>query len=110
MNPLLKEVIRLWEIAEPKIPFVDLVNDCLCNGAVIVKPGFVIIAKELHTNGKIIEDKEPRNCWYIFAASQKNLTLFHFMKEAIWRKDYVAFARRGKIHIYKWKDIEEKLR
>ena len=110
MNPLLKEVIRLWEIAEPNVPFGDLINDCLCNGAVIVKPGFVLIAKELNTDGKKIYEEGPKNCWFVFAASQKNLTLFHFMKEAIWRKDYVAFARRGKIHIYNWKHIEGKLK
>lgn len=110
MNPLLKEVIRLWNISEPEVPFHNLVNDCMWNGAVIIKPGFILIAKELHTDGRKIEDKDPKNCWYIFAASQHDLSLFHFMKEAIWKRDYVAFARRGKIHIYKWKDLENKLR
>ena len=110
MNPLLNEVIRLWNIAEPKVPFSDLVNDCLANGAVIVKPWFVLIAKEMWTDGKRVENREDKNCWFVFAASQKNLTVFHFMKEAIYRKEYVAFYRRKKLHIYKWKSLEEKLK
>jgi hypothetical protein len=109
MNPLLSEVISLWNKAEPTVPFSDLINDCMVNGCVVVKPGMILIAKELWTDGKTVQDNKPSNCWFIFAASQKNLSNMHFMKEAIWKKEYVAFCRRGKLHIYPWEYIERKL-
>jgi hypothetical protein len=107
----IENVARLWKEAEPDIPFGWLITDCLYNGVVIAKPGFVLIAKLCWSDGKTLSfaKDNPDNCWFVYAAQCDLGDGARLVAEsAPHRTEYFAYRRRGKDKIYNWSQIDRR--
>lgn len=105
----IEEAKALYDKSEGENSFARDVTRCLFTGVLVKRDEFLLMAEPVYTDGKrVFWQKFPvRNCWFIyFAMGPKGATTpGDFMDEAPSPLPFVAFKRRGKIRIYRWKKI-----
>lgn len=102
-----------YDRQEGKNSFSAAVVRCLFGGVLVKRPGFLLMAEPIFTDGRSILGFAPKapvlNCWWVYFAATPEGTVFtyDFMAEAPYPLPFIGFKRRGKIKIYKWSNLRK---
>jgi hypothetical protein len=103
------EVARQWyEKNESEGALGQAILRCFFGGAIICRPGFLLMGETCWTDGEILYfRRSPHNCWFIhFWTTEKGtMSSYDLCLEAPFKLEWVAFKRRGKIHIVAWEKL-----
>jgi len=103
------EIAKEWYAKnEPEGALSDAILRCFFRGVIIKRPGFLLMGETCWTDGLLVDcAKLPHNCWWIhFWATEKGaMSSYDLCLEAPFELEWVAFKRRGKIHMIRWEKL-----
>jgi hypothetical protein len=112
VNQDVGQIAREWFARnEPEGALTTAILRCFFVGAIIKRPGFLLLGETCSWNGKTVTmaPREKANGWWIwFWASTSSMSSYELCCEAPFPMEWVAFKRRGKIRAVKWERLYEK--
>lgn len=100
------EIAKDWyEKNEPTGALARVILRCFFNGVIIRRPGFLLMGETTWSDGKSLDwNIQPHNCWFIYfwATEKGKMSSYDLCLEAPFVLDWVAFKRRGNIHVIPW--------
>jgi hypothetical protein len=102
------EIAKQWyEKNEPEGALARAILRCFFGGTIIRRPHFLLMGETCWTDGKIVDMRQPHNCWWIHFTVNEMGTVSPYDRclEAPFPLDWVAFKRRGRIHIIAWEKL-----
>jgi hypothetical protein len=105
------QIAKEWyEQNEEEGALAGAILRCFFFGAIIRRPGFLLMGETCKTDGKIVTMERPHNAWWIHFTTYGSGTVssYDLCLEAPFRMDWVCFKRRGKTHILSWEKLYNK--
>src|SRR4029077_21282766 len=102
------EIAKEWyEKNEPPGALASAILRCFFRGTIIRRPDFLLMGETCRSDGKKLIEGTPHNCWWIHFTANERGTVSPYDRclEAPFQLDWVAFKRRGKIHIIAWEKL-----
>lgn len=112
MNQDVGQIAKEWyDRNEPEGALAAAILRCFFVGSIIRRPGFLLMGETAIYDGKVVTmaPREKANCWWIhFWTAQPPISSYELCLEAPFPLEWVAFKRRGKVHVVKWEKLYAK--
>lgn len=92
---------------EPEGALTKAILGCFFHGVIIRRHNFLLMGETCRTDGKTLINGRPHNCWWIhfWTTDKGTMSSYDLCLEAPFQLEWVAFKRRGKIHILSWEKL-----